>query len=67
MADFLEANGFDVFEIKPRFLPLTVKLRFPISPWFIRTYLASPIKPWAGEMLIRTRVARSRPKKFGPL
>src|SRR6267142_2719020 len=53
IADFLNANGFDVLEIWPRFLPLTVKSRFPASPWLIRAYLASPIKPLAKQMLIR--------------
>jgi len=55
IADFLTANGFDVIEIRPRFLPLTVKSRLPVSPWLIRAYLASPIKPLAKQMLIRAR------------
>jgi hypothetical protein len=56
LADFVKANGFDVLEIQPRFLPLTVKSRLPVSPWLIRAYLLSPIKPLAGQMLIRARV-----------
>jgi SAM-dependent methyltransferase len=56
IVDFLKANGFDAFEIRPRFLPLTVKSRLPVSPWLIRAYLASPIKPLAKQMLIRARV-----------
>ncbi|MBO0735855.1 MAG: class I SAM-dependent methyltransferase [Alphaproteobacteria bacterium] len=59
MADFLGANGFNVFEVRPRFLPLTVKSRLPVSPWLIRAYLASPIKPLAKQMLIRASVSRS--------
>jgi len=58
MADFLEANGFDVLELHPRFLPLTVKSRLPVSPWLIKAYLASPIKPLAKQMLISAGVAR---------
>jgi SAM-dependent methyltransferase len=57
MADFLEANGFHILEVRPRFLPLTIKSRLPISPWLIRAYLASPIKPLAKQMLIRANVA----------
>jgi SAM-dependent methyltransferase len=57
IVDFLTANGFDVFEIRPRFLPLTVKSRLPVSPWLIKAYLASPIKPLAKQMLIRARVS----------
>jgi SAM-dependent methyltransferase len=63
IADFLTANGFDVFEIRPRFLPLTVKSRLPVAPWLIRAYLASPIKPLAKQMLIRARVSCDRGRK----
>jgi SAM-dependent methyltransferase len=63
VTDFLEANGFDVIEIRPRFLPLTVKSRLPVSPRLIGAYLASPIKPWAKQMLIRASVSHNRPKR----
>jgi SAM-dependent methyltransferase len=65
LTDFLGANGFDALEIRPRILPLTVKSRLPVSPWLIRAYLASPIKPFAKQMLIRAGVARSRRQKTG--
>jgi SAM-dependent methyltransferase len=65
MADFLEANGFDVLDIRPRFLPLTVKSRLPISPFLIKAYLASPIKPFAKQMLIRAGVSLGRSQKTG--
>lgn len=52
LADFLEAHGWQVTEIRPRFLPLTVKSRLPIRPWLIRLYLASPIKPFGKQMLL---------------
>jgi SAM-dependent methyltransferase len=65
LADFLEANGFDVLEIRPRFLPLTLKSRLPFSPWLIRAYLASPIKPLARQMMIRARVSRNYHPKRG--
>jgi SAM-dependent methyltransferase len=60
LTDFLRANGFDALEIRPRFLPLTVKSRLPVSPWLIKAYLASPIKPLAKQMLIRAAVSQSR-------
>ena len=64
LTDFLRANGFDVLEISPRFLPLTVKSRLPVSPWLIGAYLASPIKPLAKQMLIRAGVSpRPSPKQ----
>ena len=39
----------------PRFLPLTVKSRLPVSPLLIRAYLASPFKPWGKQMLVRAK------------
>ena len=55
LADFLTANGYEVLEIVPRFMPLTVKSRLPVSAWLIGAYLASPIKPLAKQMLMRAR------------
>jgi SAM-dependent methyltransferase len=63
IADFLKANGYNVIEIRPRFLPLTVKSQLPISPWLIKAYLASTIKPLAKQMLIRASVSRDRRAK----
>lgn len=57
LADFLDANGYDVIEVHPRFLPLTVKSRLPVWPPLIGAYLASPIKPLGKQMLL---VARPR-------
>jgi SAM-dependent methyltransferase len=58
LADFLSANGYEVLEVRPRFLPLTVKSRFPVAPWLIRAYLRSPFKPLGKQMLVRARPAR---------
>ena len=55
LTDFLQANGYDVLEVRPRFLPLTVKSRLPVSPLLIRAWLAAPIKPMGKQMLIRAR------------
>ncbi|HEY1788250.1 MAG TPA: class I SAM-dependent methyltransferase [Verrucomicrobiae bacterium] len=52
LSDLLAANGFRVVRCMPRFLPLTIKSRLPVSPLLIRLYLMSPIKPFAGQMLI---------------
>ena len=57
MPDFLDAHGFDVIEMHPRFLPLTIKSRLPVSPFLIKAYLKSPIRPMGKQMLI---VARPR-------
>jgi Methyltransferase domain len=55
LSDFLAANGYEVLEIQPRFLPLTIKSRLPVLPWLIRAYLSSPFKPQGKQMLIRAR------------
>lgn len=57
MADFLTAHGWEVLEVRPRFLPLTVKSRLPVWPILIAAYLLSPIKPMGKQMLV---VARPR-------
>jgi SAM-dependent methyltransferase len=53
MADLLSAEGFRVVESIPRFLPLTVESRLPVSKPLVRLYLASPWKPLGKQMLIR--------------
>jgi len=58
LTDFLTAHGWDVLEVRPRFLPLTIKSRLPVSPWLIAAYLSSPIKPMGKQMLIRARPAK---------
>jgi SAM-dependent methyltransferase len=58
LCDFLAANGFDPVEVKPRFLPLTVKSRLPAWDPLIGLYLASPVKPMGKQMLVRARPRR---------
>jgi SAM-dependent methyltransferase len=49
----LRAQGFQVEEVRPRFLPYSMRdSRLPIRPWLIRAYLHSPFKPMAGQMLV---------------
>jgi ubiquinone/menaquinone biosynthesis C-methylase UbiE len=52
LSDLLAANAFRVVRCLPRFLPLTMTSRLPVSPLMIRLYLMSPFKPFAGQMLI---------------
>jgi SAM-dependent methyltransferase len=58
LADFLAANGYEVLDVRPRFLPLTIKSRLPVSPLLIRAYLASPFKPLGKQMLVTARPGR---------
>jgi hypothetical protein len=53
LCDFLAANGFRILESWPRFLPLTVKSRFPVFPFLIKLYLLFPWKPLGKQMLVR--------------
>jgi SAM-dependent methyltransferase len=53
LCDFLAANGFRVLECRQRFLPLTVKSRWPASSLLIRLYLLSPWKIQGKQMLVR--------------
>jgi SAM-dependent methyltransferase len=57
LADFLTAHGWKVTEVRPRFLPLTIKSRLPVSPVLIGAYLASPVRPLGKQMLISARPA----------
>ena len=57
LADFLVANGYEVMEIHPRFLPLTIKSRLPVSQFLIGLYLRLPFKPFGKQMLLRARLA----------
>jgi len=56
LLDFLEAHGFKVVRSFPRFLPVnmksTLRLNLPMLPLIVRAYLASPMKPLAGQLLM---------------
>jgi SAM-dependent methyltransferase len=58
ICDFLNANNYDVIDCQPRFMPLTIKSRFKVSPFLIRAYLMSPVKPLGKQMFIRARPSR---------
>jgi len=58
LADFLDANGYDVFLTEPRFMPLSLRSRLPVTPFLIRVWLASPLKPIGKQMLVRARPRR---------
>lgn len=58
LADFLAAHGWEVVENRPRFLPLSVKSRFPVWPPLIAAYLKCPLKPLGKQMLLVARPAR---------
>jgi ubiquinone/menaquinone biosynthesis C-methylase UbiE len=57
LADFLSAHGWEVLEVQPRFLPLSVKSSLPTWPILIAAYLRLPFKPLGKQMLIVARPA----------
>jgi len=42
MAEAIVANGFELEEVRARFLPYTTKSRYPKWPWLVRLYLLCP-------------------------
>lgn len=59
LTDFMEAHGWKVVEVQPRFLPLTVKSRMPSWDFLIALWLASPVKPIGKQMLLVARPAKA--------
>ena len=55
LRQLLESQGWDVFHVEPRFMPLTLKSSMPVRPWLIRLWLASPYKFRGKQMLLRAR------------
>lgn len=53
LANLLRATGFEIDRVQPKFLPYSMRnRRLPATAWTVRAYLASPIKPRAGQMLV---------------
>ena len=52
LRDWLEAGGFDILDVVPRFLPLTVKSRLGSLSFLIPLYLKLPWRPLAGQMFV---------------
>ncbi|RDE05003.1 methyltransferase domain-containing protein [Sphingomonas aracearum] len=59
LADLLASCGWQVVEVRKRFLPLTVKSRLPSWGFLIAAYLASPVKPMGKQMLLVAQPRRS--------
>lgn len=55
LPDMLRAHGWEVDEVRPRFLPLSVKSRLPVRRALIGAYLLSPFKPLGKQMLVGAR------------
>lgn len=53
---YLEAKGFTITTYRPKFLPLTVKTKFPVFGFLIWIYLNFPFKFRPGQMLLIAQV-----------
>jgi len=58
LADFFKSKGFQTVDVKPKFMPLTVKSRLPVNAFLINLYLKSPIKPISGQMLVVSQLLK---------
>lgn len=56
LADFVEAAGFSLVAVEPRFMPVnmksTLRLSLPRLDWIVRFYLSLPFRPLAGQLLV---------------
>lgn len=56
LPNMLRANGFTVEDVQPKFLPYSMRdVHIRVPAWVVRAYLASPVKPGAGQMLVVAR------------
>jgi SAM-dependent methyltransferase len=56
LSDLLVSFGFSILDLKPRFLPFSMRSHFPKVAWLVKLYLQSPVKPFAGQMLIVAKI-----------
>ena len=53
LANLLRSRGLRMLRVEPRFMPYSMReSRLPVTPWLVRAYLRSPIRLWAGQMLL---------------
>lgn len=56
LPQYLTSQGWTVIDVQPRFMPMTIIGRLPVSPWLIRLWLLSPWRPIGKQMLVRARL-----------
>ena len=59
LADLIDGSGFEIEDVRPRFLPLTFKSRLPSWRWLVYLYLRMPFRPFGKQMLIVGRRRRT--------
>ncbi len=55
LPDFLASQGLEVERVTPRFLPFSMKSRWPKLSFFVWIYLRLPYRPLAKQMLVVAR------------
>ena len=56
LPNMLRAQGFTMEHVQPKFLPYSMRgVQMRVPAWVVRAYLASPVKPGAGQMLVVAR------------
>lgn len=56
LPNLLRSHGFTIERTTAKLMPYSMRnSRFPMWPWLIRLYLHSPIRPFAGQMLVIAR------------
>jgi SAM-dependent methyltransferase len=62
LARFLEAGGFRVRRLIPRWIPFSFRSNLPAWPWLVRLYLGLPIRPLAAQVYcVAEKPARVEP------
>jgi SAM-dependent methyltransferase len=59
LRDWITASGFSVTRVEPRFLPLSMKSRGARLSFLVPLYLRSPLRPFAGQMLLVAKKLRA--------
>lgn len=56
LPNMLRARGFAIEEVRPKFLPYSMRnVRTHVPSWLVTAYLRSPWKPSSGQMLVIAR------------
>lgn len=53
LPNLLRSRNFEIELVQPKFLPYSMRdVQGTVPAWLVRAYLASPVKPRAGQMLV---------------
>lgn len=55
LVDFLNSKGFEIVKVEKKFLPFSMKSKFPKSYWLTKIFLLLHCRWFAGQMLVVAR------------